>query len=122
MKRLVLLAVLALAFASPAHAARTPAPYAGQCGLPATQPIWFEYGWPLPAINSLFGKPGVNVGAGSGGYPASMRAAGASTVYFALNFNKRVGTTTKPADPSTMASKAQSLFTYAQGQTGCQTP
>jgi hypothetical protein len=121
MRRLAVL-IAVLAFAPAAHAARTPPPYAGQCGLPATQPIWFEYGWPLPAINSLFGKPGINVGAGSGAYPASMRAAGAATVYFDLNFNKRVGTTTKPADPSTMAAKAQSLFTYAQGQTGCQTP
>ena len=122
LRRLALAVLLSAAFAPAANATRTPPPYGGQCGLPATQPIWFEYGWPLPAINALFGKPGVNVGAGSGAYPAQMRAAGAATVYFDLNFNKRVGTTTKPADPSTMAAKAQSLFTYAQGQTGCQTP
>ncbi|MHB8651018.1 MAG: hypothetical protein ACYDBR_12720, partial [Gaiellaceae bacterium] len=47
-----------------APAAPAQAPYAGQCGLPATQPVWLEYGWPTPAINALFGKPGINVGAG----------------------------------------------------------
>jgi hypothetical protein len=54
--------------------------------------------------------------------PAQMRAAGAATVLFDLNFNKRVGTTANPADPSTLTAKAKSLFDYAVAVTGCQTP
>jgi hypothetical protein len=120
-KFLALFLVLA-AWPAAAHAAAPLPPYAGQCGLPATQPIWMEYGWPLPEYNPIFGKPGIVVGSSSGSYPAQMRAAGAATVYFDLNFNKRVGTTTAPADPSTMATKAQSLFNFAVQQTGCSTP
>jgi hypothetical protein len=51
-----------------------------------------------------------------------MRAAGAATVYFDLNFNNRIGTTTKPADPATIQTKAQRLFAFAVQQTGCPTP
>ena len=97
-------------------------PYAGQCGLPVAQPIWAEFGWPTDAFNAILGKPGIVLGASSGAYPATMRATGAATVYFDLNFNKRIGTTTKPVDPSLMSAKAQSLFTFAAAQTGCATP
>jgi hypothetical protein len=112
----------ALLSGGPAAAQHEPPPYAGQCGLPATQPIWGEFGWPLDAFNAILGKPGIVVGASSGSYPAQMRAAGATTVYFDLNFNNRIGTTTSPADPSTMADKAQRLFAFAQQQIGCATP
>jgi hypothetical protein len=97
-------------------------PYAGQCGLPATQPLWAEFGWPTPAFNAIFGKPGIVLGASSGSYPAQMRSAGAATVYFDLHLNDRIGTTTKPADPTTIAAKAHKLFDFAVQQTGCQTP
>jgi len=119
-KLAALVLVIAAAPAS-AHAA-TPAPYAGQCGLPVTQPIWADFGWPSDQFDPILGKPGIVLGASSGAYPARMRAAGAATVYFDLNFNKRIGTTTKPADPATMQAKAQSLFTFAVSQTGCATP
>lgn len=120
-KRLLLLTGLALLWPSTASAV-TPAPYAGQCGIPATQPVWFEYGWPMDAFNALLFKPGIVVGSSGGGYATQLRAAGAGTVEFDLNFNNRVGTTTKPADPSTIADKAQRLFAYAQTQTACSTP
>ena len=32
-----------------------PAPYAGTCGIPATQPVWFEFGQPY--LQPVFGKP-----------------------------------------------------------------
>ena len=51
-----------------------------------------------------------------------MRDQGAATVLYDLNFNKRVGTTAKPADPATMAAKAKSLYDYAVSVTGCRTP
>jgi hypothetical protein len=54
--------------------------------------------------------------------PAQMRQAGAATIYFDLSLNKRVGTTTAPADPSTIAAKAKSEFAFAQQVSGCATP
>ena len=121
MKTLLALLLVVAALPATAHAA-TPAPYAGQCGLPATQPIWADFGWPSDQFDPIFGKAGIVLGASSGAYPARMRTAGAATEYFDLNFNKRIGTTTKPADPAAMQTKAQSLFTFAVQQTGCATP
>jgi hypothetical protein len=117
---LLLLALPSLAAAASASPA-LPA-YAGQCGLPAQQPIWFEYGWPDPAYNAILGKPGVVIGASGTGYPDQMRAAGATTVYFDLHLNNRIGTSTKPADPSTLQAKAEKFFAAVVQQLGCQTP
>ena len=54
--------------------------------------------------------------------PAQMRAAGAATIFFDLHLNDRVGTTVAPADPSTIATKAQNLFNFAVSVTGCDHP
>ncbi|MBV8480233.1 MAG: hypothetical protein JOY72_08000 [Actinobacteria bacterium] len=121
MKRFLLLVLLAGAWPAAAHAAAPPA-YAGQCGVPDTQPVWAEFGWQNPQFNAILGKQGIVVGVSSGGYGAQMRATGAATVYFDLNFKNRVGTTTAPADPSVIPARVQSFFTYAQQQTGCTNP
>lgn len=121
MKKLLVL-LLFVAVPASAHAASAPAPYAGECGLPATQPIWMDFGWPSDPYNAILGKPGIVLGASSGTYPQQMKAAGAAVVYFDLNFNNRIGTTTAPADPSTIPDKVQRLFDFAVQQTGCSTP
>jgi hypothetical protein len=54
--------------------------------------------------------------------PQQIRAAGAATVLFDLNLNKRVGTTTSRADPSLIDARARSFFDYAVSVTGCATP
>ena len=51
-----------------------------------------------------------------------MRAAGAATIFFDLHLNDRVGTPSSPADPATIAVKAQKEFVFAQQVTGCATP
>ena len=124
MKKLALLIVVCAAAlgAGPASGALPAAPYAGQCGLPATQPMWAEFGWPSDAFNAILAKPGIVVGVSSGAYPAQMRAAGAATVYFDLNLRNRIGTTTAPADPALLAGRAQKFFDFAVVQTGCPTP
>jgi hypothetical protein len=99
-----------------------PPPYAGQCGLPATAPLWGEFGWPTPAYEAIFGKPGVVVGASSGAWPQKMRDAGAATTYFDLNLKNRIGTTIKPADPSLIDARAKKFFDFTVVQTGCPTP
>jgi hypothetical protein len=123
-KRLSLIILLGvLALPGVAHGAPAPPPpYAGQCGLPATGPLWAEFGWPTPAYEAIFGKPGVILGASSGDWPAKMRAAGASTVYFDLNLKNRIGTTVKPADPSLIDARAKKFFDFTVTQTGCATP
>ena len=90
------------------------------CGVPPDPPLWIDFGGhnaPVPA------KPGVTIAVASGtDVPAQYRSAGAATVMFDLNFNKRVGTTGDPADPSVIDARAKSLFDYATQVTGCATP
>jgi hypothetical protein len=121
-KKLLLLIVFSAAtvFAGPAQGAATPAPYAGACGLPAAQPLWMDFG-SIP-YETVFGRPGVIIGASSGDWPAKMRAAGASTVYFDLNLKNRVGTTIAPHDPALLPDRAKKFFDYAVQQTGCPSP
>ena len=124
MKKLFLPLIVALALAGSAAGAspRTavPAPYAGTCGIPAAQPVWFEFGQPY--LQPVFGKPDVVVGTSTGDWPAQMRALGAGTVYFDLNLKNRVGTPTAPTATATMPDRAQKLYTFAAQQTGCSTP
>jgi hypothetical protein len=86
----------------------------------APAPLWVDFAGhhaPVPA------KPGVVLAVASGtDVPAQMRSAGAGTVMFDLNFNKRVGTTAKPADPELMPARAKSFYDYAITVAGCQTP
>jgi len=117
---LILFVVLVGGAAGAPPRAAAPAPYAGTCGIPAAQPVWFEFGQPY--LQPVFGKPNVVVGTSTGDWPAQMRALGAGTVYFDLNLKNRVGTPTNPTATSTMADRAQKLYTFAAQQTGCSTP
>jgi len=93
---------------------------ADTCGDPAAKPFWVDYAGhdaPVPA------KAGLTLAVSSGTVvPAQMRAQGARTVFFDLNFNNRVGTTVQPADPATIADRANRLFDFAVTVTGCATP
>ncbi len=124
MKKIAVLIVCCAALAAlgpgRASAAASPPIWAGQCGLPASGPIWGDYGW--PDLESVFGRPGVVLAVSSGVFPQRMRDAGAATVYFDLYLNKRVGTTTAPADPAGLADKAKTFFDYAVQQSGCPNP
>jgi len=115
----LLFAAAALATLAPGAAATRTAS-ADTCGVPSTTPVWVDFGGhdaPIPA------KPGITIAVASGtDVPQQMRDAGAATVLFDLNFNRRVGTTTNPADPSLMQSRAKALYDYAVSVTGCQTP
>jgi hypothetical protein len=115
----VVLLAVTLALAWPGAARSQPA-WAGTCGLPSETTLWVDYGW--PALAPIFGRPGIVVTASTGDYPAQMRQAGASTVYFDLNLNKRVGTPTAPANPATLQDKATKFYEFAAQQMGCATP
>lgn len=104
----------------PGDAATAKPVYAGTCGLPNATPLWMDFGW--TAFANTFGKPGVIVSGSSGDFPAQMRAAGATTVYWDMYLNKRVGQPSDPADPSTIVDKANKLYDFAAQQMGCATP
>ena len=90
------------------------------CGVPATTPLWIDYAGHDAPITP---KPGLVLAVSSGtAIPATMRAAGAATIFFDLHLNDRVGTPSAPADPGTIADKAKREFDFAVQVTGCATP
>jgi hypothetical protein len=93
---------------------------ARECGIPDAAPLWVDFAAhdaPVPQ------KPGLVLAYASGTeVPAAARAAGAATVFFDLNFNNRMGTPSRPADPATIVERADRLFDYAVSITGCTTP
>ena len=117
MRRVLTFLLAAAAFAAagePASAATS------ACGLPATKPLWIDYG--TPELISVFGRHGVVV-AGSGvEYPTNARAAGAKTVYWDMYLSSRVGTPMKPADAGGLPAKAQKVFDFAVLSAGCSDP
>ena len=120
MRFLVALLVLVACGVAVPGAAPARVTTADSCGVPSVPPVWVDFGGhdaPIPA------KPGITIAVASGtDVPMQMRQAGAATVLFDLNFNKRVGTTSNPADPSLIDARAKSFFDYAVSVTGCQTP
>ena len=118
MKGVVAVALVAVAGLVFAHD-RTHAD-AATCGLPGTTPLWVDYaGHDAPIVP----KPGMVLAVSSGTVvPSQMRAAGAATIFFDLHLNDRVGTTSAPADPTTIELKAKKLFDFAVEVTGCATP
>jgi hypothetical protein len=120
-KRLGLLAVaaaLSLAGASGAGAKRLQA----NCDLPSKAPAWVDFADGSVPFWRLFAKPGVVAAASNLIYPAQLRQRGAQTVYFDLHLNKRVGTPSVPADPSTIVAKANKFYEYAAQSMDCSNP
>ena len=107
MRRALLITLLALAAfgAAPGPAA------AAQCGLPEAKPVWVDYG--TPELVERFGRPGVVVAGSGGAYPTLARSRGAKTVYWDMYLSSRVGTPSAPADPETLAAKAERVFDFA---------
>lgn len=97
-----------------------PAALADPCVLPASGPVWVDFAGHDAPIQV---KPGMVLSVASGtDTPAQFRAAGAATMLFDLNFNKRVGTTANPADPSLITGRAKTFYDYAVSVTGCDNP
>jgi hypothetical protein len=115
------LAAAAVCLLAAGRAASDPV-FAGQCGIGAQQTVWGDYGWPnlLPVL----ARPGTLLAANTvPGYPEAARARGATTYAFDLHMNRRVGTPTAPANPSTIAAAAESYYQKAvENSGGCTTP
>jgi hypothetical protein len=98
--------------------------FAGTCGIRAQQTVWGEYGW--PSLLPIMAKPGTLLAAttsSTGDYAAQARARGAATYAFDLRMTQKVGTPSKPADPTTIAAAAATQYNKAVVRTGgCATP
>ncbi len=122
MKRLGVLvaAVLALALAGGKGA---PAQHLqANCSLFSKTPLWLDFAPDSVHFWSLFARPGVTALASNLIFPQKLREAGAQTAYFDLYLNRRVGTTSAPADPATIVGKANKLYDYAAQSMECSNP
>ena len=120
---IALLVMLVAAFAGVARGGAPAAQLPLPCGLPQVQPLWIDYAdGGVPFWSTIFARPGVVAAASNLIYPPQLRAKGAQTVYFDLYLNNRVGTPSKPADPSGIQARADKLFDAAVESTGCDHP
>lgn len=117
-KLLLSLVACAAALALAPHAAR-----AAQCGLPDGKPLWIDYAEGTVSFRkAVFGQPGVVTATSGLLVPPDLRKGGAQTVYWEMRLGDYVGTTTAPADPSTIEKAAARLITKAAASSGCPTP
>jgi hypothetical protein len=92
------------------------------CSLPATKPVWIDFADGSVPFWELFAKPGTVDAASNFIFPPQIRARGAKTVYFDLNFTRRTGSPTEPADPAAVVDRANRFYTYASNSMGCPNP
>ncbi|TML12579.1 MAG: hypothetical protein E6G33_13310 [Actinobacteria bacterium] len=85
-------------------------------------PLWLDFADGSVPFWNLFARPGVTALASNLIFPPKLRAGGAQTAYFDLYLNKRVGTTSAPADPSTIVDKANKFYEYAAQAMDCSNP
>ena len=85
-------------------------------------PLWLDFADGSVPFWDLFARPGVTALASNQIYPPKLRAGGAQTAYFDLYLNRRVGTTSAPADPETIVDKANKLYEYAAQAMDCSNP
>jgi hypothetical protein len=123
-KRLLVLCVGLLALAGGAPAQRAPAGAAQwPCGLPDRQPLWVDFAdGSVPFWSTVFAKQGVIAAASNLIVPPQLRAGGAKTIYFDLNFHVRMGTPSNPADPAAIQGIADRQFDAAGTSSACATP
>ena len=92
------------------------------CVLPSQTPVWLDFADGSVPFWQVFAKPGVIALASNLLYPPKLRAAGAQTTYFDLYLNRRVGTPSAPADPSTIVAVANKFYDYAAQSMDCSNP
>jgi hypothetical protein len=102
-----------------AQAAATQLP----CGLPEQQPLWVDFAdGSVPFWSTVFARPGIVGAAANLIVPPQLRAAGAKTIAFDLNFHTRMGSPSKPVDPDKVIPAANTLFNNAVRWTECDKP
>ena len=118
MKRLLLiLLAVGAGFAAAPHRAA-----ADTCGVPDKGTIWVDFADGSVPFWQVFARPGVIAAAANFIYPPQLRAAGAKTVYWDMNFRLRVGTPLEPFDPGVVINRANRLYSMAAMSSGCTQP
>jgi len=117
----VLLAVV-VGFTASARPGAPEAATADACSLPGQKPVWIDFADGSVPFWEQFAQPGAVAAASNFIFPPQIRARGAKTVYFDLNFTRRTGTPTEPADPAVVADRATRFYTYASNAMGCPNP
>jgi hypothetical protein len=101
---------------------RTAKPAASECGLPTKRPLWIDFGDGSVPFWELFAQPGLVSAAANFRYPPQIRALGGHTIYFDLNFHRRLGSPGKPQPLDSVLESANRLFYYASASSGCDRP
>jgi hypothetical protein len=114
---LVILLAVCAGFAVAPHRAA-----ADTCGIPEKGTIWVDFADGSVPFWQTFARPGVIAAAANFIYPPQLRALGARTVYFDLNFRLRVGTPLEPYDPGVVINRANRLYSTAAMSSGCTQP
>jgi hypothetical protein len=117
-KRLLVIVLCGFAgFAAVPHRAA-----ADTCGIPTKGTLWVDFADGSVPFWQLFARPGVIAAAANFIYPPQLRAAGAKTVYWDMNFRLRVGTPLEPFDPAVVINRANRLYSTAAMSSGCSRP
>jgi hypothetical protein len=112
----VLLGCVALFAVAPGQA------QARECGLPDKAPLWIDFADGSVPYWTMFARPGVIAAAANFIYPPQIRALGAKTVYWEMNFRQRVGTPANPMEPAEVEDWADRVFYRAVASSACATP
>jgi hypothetical protein len=112
----VLLGSVALFAAAPGQA------QARECGLPNKSPLWIDFADGSVPYWPMFARPGVIAAAANFIFPPQLRAMGAKTVYWEMNFRQRVGTPNNPLKPDEVEDWADRIFYRAAASSACATP
>ena len=119
MKRLFVIVLCACAGVA---AAPHKAAAADTCGIPNKGTLWIDFADASVPFWQMFARPGVIAAAANFIYPPQLRALGARTVYWDMNFRLRVGTPLEPYDPAVVINRANRLFATAATSSGCSRP
>jgi hypothetical protein len=117
-KKLLVIALAACAaFAATPHRAE-----AGACGVPDKGTLWVDFADGSVPFWQMFARPGVIAAAANFIYPPQLRAMGARTIYWDMNFPRRVGTPLEPFDPGIVIDRANRIYETAAVSSGCAEP
>jgi len=115
---LVILLAACAAFAVTPHRAAA----ADTCGVPNKGTLWIDFADGSVPFWQVFARPGVIAAAANFIYPPQLRAMGAKTIYWDMNFRLRVGTPLAPFDPGVVINRANRLYATAAMSSGCTKP
>jgi hypothetical protein len=117
-KRLLVIVLCVCAgFAAAPHRAA-----ADTCGIPDKGTLWIDFADGSVPFWQMFARPGVIAAAANFIYPPQLRALGAKTVYWDMNFRLRVGSPLEPYDPAVVINRANRLYSVASMSSGCSRP